>query len=196
MFLLFIIGIPVAILAFLTHFRNNRRENRFAFFFAGYTQKTRLWTAVICLRKTLLILVLGLLGSCEAIIQILSAMVVLYMFLEWQVRIGPFEQGFHNKLEAFSIFFQLALICFSFYFLSSLDINDTVLTVLSSIILSMVLGFIVACLCVLLVQALQKRILNAVQPAVSTGTVMSPSRLVAPPPSNTSSIMLSFQDQQ
>ena len=192
MFLLFIIGIPGVILLSLTRFRKNGKM--VFFFLAGYRLPTGLWGAAICLRKTLLILVLGLLGSSESVLQILSALVVLYVFLEWHIRTGPFVSELHNRLEAFSILLQLKLVGFSFYFMSSLNINDTVLTIISYISLCIVLCFILACLCVLLIQALYGRKLVAAQPVVSTSTVIAPSMLVAPPPSDNSSIVLSFPE--
>lgn len=130
MLLLLILGIPIAIALCVARFRRTPHRNLFAFFTVGYTSKDW-WEIVICGGKMLLILLLGLVGSSEAIIQILCAMVVLYSLLEWHIRAKPFKEVFHSKLEGFSLFLQLVLLGFSYYYTAELRVADIILKVAS-----------------------------------------------------------------
>ena len=189
MFILFILGIPMTILISISRLRRSKWRDLVTFFTAGYRTSSGLWEVVICLRKTFLILVLGLLGSSESVVQILSAMIVLYLFLEWQVREGPFMRDFHNKLEAFGLFLQLILTGFSFYFIPSLHIRDVILVIISYSILLIVLGFILTSIGILVAQiVLYRRRKGVVQPTLPRSEVASPV-IVPPPPSNNSSML-------
>jgi len=194
MFLLYILGIPMAILISVTRLRKGEKQTLVTFFTAGYRHVVGIWEVVVSMRKTLLILVLGLLGSSESVIQIISAMVVLYLFLEWHIRAAPFVRDFHNKLEAYSIFLQLVLTGFSFYFIPSLHIRDVILIIISFAILILVLGFILTSLGILLAQIVVSRKKQmTVAPALVAST-STPIRVVSPPPpSNNSSILLLIQ---
>ena len=188
MFLIYILGVPMAVFVSVFRLCKSVMSGVMTFFTAGYRPTSRLWEVVICLRKTLLILVLGLLGSSESVVQILSAMVALYSFLEWHIREAPFEHKFHNMLEGSSLFLQLVLTGFSFYFISSLHILDTILEIISYTILLLVLGFILASLLTLLAQIiLSRRKKTAVQPVAESPD----SQMCVPPPSyNSSSVAL------
>ena len=138
--------------------------------------------------------VLGLLGSSETIIQIISAMVILYCFLEWQIRESPFVHSFHNKLEAYGLFVQLLLTGFTFYFMSALTIRGEVLDAISYTLMTLVLIFIAVCVTTMVAQAVRgTRRIAAVIP--DSKSERQSFEVMAPPPSgNVSDVFLSDED--
>jgi len=186
MFIVYILGIPMAIFIFIFRLCKGQKRCLVTFFTAGYEISAGLWEVVICLRKAFLIIVLGLLGSGETLIQILSALVLLYLCLEWHIRKSPFIEGFLNKLEGFGLFVQLILLGFSFYFMASLNTNDTILSFISYVILLLVLGFILVSIGIIIAQI----ILYGKWPAVPI--LVASSLIVAVPPPSYNSSMLSL----
>jgi len=190
LFVIYILGIPMLLLISISRFRKSQMHGLVTYFTIGYRRNAGIWEGVICLRKMFLILVLGLLGSSDSLIQILFAMVVLYLFLEWHIREKPFDRPFHNKLEGFSIFLQLLLTAFSFYFIPSLNIREIVLSIISYTILTLVLGFILISVGTTIAQIfVYRNQKTVVMPALRRSE--SPVSLVlpVPPPSHNSSVM-------
>ena len=185
MFVLYILGIPMVLLVAVSKLRSGSAGALVMFFTLGYRRGAGTWEVAVVLRKMLLFLLLGLLGGSEALIQILTAMVALYLFLEWHIRTAPFESAFHNKLEGVSLFLQLVVTGFSFYFIPKQRIRDIVLSVISYAVLLLVLTFIVSGVVLTFAQVVVYRRQRTLKVTSRSVDAVLP----VPPPSHNSSVL-------
>lgn len=157
MFLLYILGIPMLLLATVMRLRLSQSRFIVTFFTSGYAPGKNYWELVIMGRKTLLLISLGLLGSAETRIQVLVGLILLYLCLIVHCEVYPYLTLLHNRLETASLFILTILGGFSFYFMAELSINSSILLTISFAIMIQVLTFILVCLLILLIQAILGR---------------------------------------
>jgi len=157
MFLLYILGIPMLLLAAVMRLRLSQHRFVITFFTSGYAAGKNYWELVIMSRKTLLLISLGLLGSAETRIQVLVGLILLYLCLVMHCEVYPYLTLLHNRLETASLFILTILGGFSFYFMAELNINSNILLTISFVIMIQVLSFILICLLILLIQFIRGR---------------------------------------
>lgn len=118
-FIIYGLGVP-SIFACL--FAKFKLRNSLIFLTSGYSEGNHNWEIIILIRKLLLILVINLLGSIW-VAQNLATMVLLYVSLDCHLRLAPYKESLHNKLEAWSLVSQLVLAGASFYLNADIRLN-------------------------------------------------------------------------
>jgi hypothetical protein len=192
MFLIYVLGIPLLLLASVMRLRLSERRHVITFFTSGYTAARNYWELVVMARKTVLLIALGLLGSSETRIQMLVGLILLYLCLAVHCEVYPYITLLHNRLETASLFILTILGGFSFYFMAELSVNSTILLIISFAIMIQVLLFILICLLILLITAFFLRKKSTIVPQLPEAPI-SP---LHPNPPNTvnSSIMVLKQN--
>jgi hypothetical protein len=118
-FIIYGLGVPSM---FACLFAKFKFRNSLIFLTSGYNEDNHNWEIIILIRKLLLVLVINLLGFIW-VAQNLATMALLYVSLEFHLRLAPYKESLHNKLEAWSLVSQLVLAGASFYLNADIRLN-------------------------------------------------------------------------
>ena len=180
-FIVVVIGIPLLFAVLLLRMRSSIYSHFFIFLTSGFEEEFYYWEVVLTARKALLLLALSLLGSAPWIMQNLVTTFLLYCSLEWHLRVSPYHDPVHNRLETASIFLQMGLIAVSFYFNADIKLNESIQLMMGMLLFVLLVLFVLLCLAVAGAQILLKR--------KRTKTTIAPTRPtldlgIKPPPTS------------